>query len=97
MKPNLSVGVIASSWLLVLLVIASELSEPFKTLLKNAFSHHWIGKTVIVTLVFIVCSYALGKKKNLCGMPAEKCAWYSAVGSIAVIMLFFVAMDLAEG
>ena len=84
-KFNFYLGAAASAWLLAILVIVAELAAPFKTLLQTLFGHHWIGKAVIVALVFVAAGFLVKEKK-----PHEKLAWYSAVGSMAVIFLFYV-------
>jgi len=39
---------------IVLLTIFGELSAEFKTWLARSFSHHWIGKSIISVLIFLV-------------------------------------------
>ena len=53
-KFNFYLGESASSLLLVILVIITEVSGSFKNLLKLIFTHHWIGKAVIMVLVFFI-------------------------------------------
>ncbi len=90
MKFNHYLGVTAGSWLLAILVIAAELYAPFKDLLKATFGHHWIGKVVLVTLVFLAFGLLVKEKKTILGMSAEKFAWNSALGSLIVILLFYI-------
>lgn len=87
-KFNFYLGAAASSWLLAVLVIAAELSEPFKTLLKTIFTHHWIGKAVIITLAFIAFGFVLPEKKSR--NQDKDVAWYSVLGSLIIIFLFYV-------
>ncbi|HIG93401.1 TPA: hypothetical protein HA242_05035 [Candidatus Woesearchaeota archaeon] len=87
---NYSLGAAASAWLLAILVIVAELAEPFKTFLKDTFSHHWIGKAVIIFLAFALFGFLLRDKDAIRKIPAEKLAWYSLLGSLGVILLFFV-------
>lgn len=84
-KFNFYLGAAVSAWLLAIMVITGELAAPFKALLQTLFGHHWIGKAVIVALVFAAVTFLVREKK-----PHEKLAWYSAVGSMAVIFLFYV-------
>lgn len=84
-KFNYYCGAAASTWALVVLVIAAELSEPFKALLTAVFTHHWIGKAVIVSLTFVAAGFLIEEKK-----VHEKAAWYSAIGSLLAILAFFI-------
>lgn len=89
-KLNFYIGAAVSSLLLALMVILAELHGPFKALLKGAFGHHWIGKAVIIAVVFFAVA-CTSKKKSLFGMRDDKAAWYSALLALGVILLFFVA------
>ncbi len=88
-KFNLYNGAWASSILLAVLVIASELSKPFKTILASIFIHHWIAKAILITLIFIIFGFAY-KKNELFGIDSEKVAWYSVLGSLIIILLFYI-------
>ena len=77
-------GATAGLWLLTLMIIVAELATPFKELLKAAFGHHWIGKAVITRVAFIIAGF-------LWKGGRERIAWYSALGSLIVIFLFYVA------
>jgi hypothetical protein len=90
MKFNFYLGSAISAWLLAAMVIASELFPPFKDLLKSIFTHHWIGKTVIVLLVFLAASWLMKDKKSLAGVKDKDAGFYSVVGSLAAILLFFI-------
>ncbi len=87
---NLYFGAAASAWLLAILVIAAELIEPFKNFLKAVFIHHWIGKGVIITIAFLVFGFLLKNKSSIGTFSDEKIAWYSVLGSLIVIFLFFI-------
>lgn len=90
-KFNFYLGASVSAWLLTFLIIAAELSEPLKTSLKTAFSHHWIGKIVFVILAFFVFGYLLRKRNSIGKFSDSSIAWYSMLGGIAVVLLFFIA------
>lgn len=83
-------GATASAWLLAILVIVADLYEPFKNLLKSAFSHHWIGKAVIITVAFLMFGFLLRNKASLGSISDERLAWYSMLGSLMAIFLFFI-------
>lgn len=89
-KFNFYLGAAASAWLLAILVIVAELYEPFKNLLKSTFSHHWIGKAVIITIAFLVFGFLLRNKGSIGNFSDDKLAWYSMLGSLIVIFLFFI-------
>lgn len=87
---NFFAGTTAAAWLLTILVIAAELSEPFKTLLKQVFSHHWIAKAVLMLLIFLIIGFWMKNKEQLLGRPVEKLAWQSSLASLVIILLFYV-------
>jgi hypothetical protein len=89
-KFNFYFGAAASSWLLAILVIAAELYAPFKNLLKNIFTHHWIGKGIIITIAFLAFGFILKGKESVGNIKDDKLAWYSTLGSLIVIFLFFI-------
>lgn len=89
-KFNFYLGASVSAWLLAGMVIFAELSEPFKTLLKTTFVHHWIGKAVITALSFIVFGFLFARKKSLGNVSSENVAWYSVHASLGIIFLFYV-------
>jgi len=68
-KPILSaiiVSAILTIAAIVFLTIFGELNPVFKAWLTKTFSHHWIGKSIISVLVFLVSSpvfYVLRLKK----------------------------------
>ena len=88
-KFNYYTSITASSLLLAVIVIAAELIAPFKSLLASIFSHHWVGKAVIIPAVFILAGFYYDKNK-LFGKKIEHIAWYSTLLSISVIFLFFI-------
>lgn len=89
-KFNFYFGAVASAWLLTILIIIAELVSPFKTFLANIFKHHWIGKGVLITLTFLIVGFLLKDKTSLGNVPDDKLAWYSMLGSLIVIFLFFI-------
>ena len=60
------VSAILTIVVIVLLTVCGELDAGFKGWLTKTFSHHWIGKSIISTLVFLVSVpvfYVLNLKK----------------------------------
>lgn len=87
---NYFLGTAVSSWLLAILVIASELSAPFKTILKDVFTHHWVAKAVLVTLAFVLAGFLFRGTTTIGKYSVEKAAWQSSIGSLVVILLFYI-------
>ncbi|HLD85104.1 MAG TPA: hypothetical protein VI968_00955 [archaeon] len=83
-KYNFYAGAAVSSWALLIMIVVGEIYAPFKDFLKGTFTHHWIGKVVIVAILFFLVS-ALEKKRM-----EEKHAWYSVIAVIALIFLFYI-------
>ncbi len=88
---NLYRGATATAWVLTIAVILAELIEPFKTFLKTTFSHHWIGKIVFVALAFVLFGYFSKEKSS-----DENAAWKSVIGSLVIILLFYLIIYLVE-
>lgn len=89
MKFDLYLGAMTSALTLVVLVIAAELAEPLKEILKILFWHHWIGKGIIVYLVFLV-SGLIGGSRKYSNYSNDRIAWYSVLGSLALIFAFYL-------
>lgn len=89
MKFNFYNGAFAASTLLAVLVIAAELAKPFKAFLGSVFGHHWIGKAVLIAIAFIIVGFVY-KKDELFGIDSEKISWYSTLGCLVIIFLFYI-------
>ena len=89
-KFNFYFGGFAATIVLTLSVILTELSEPFKSFLESIFIHHWIGKIILVAIVFVVFGFA-SQKKELFGKNMGDVAWKSVILSIIIILLFYIA------
>ena len=86
---NFYLGAAAAAWLLAVLVVAAELAKPFKELLKAVFLHHWIGKAVLMVLAFLLAGYFLRNRHSVGELSDERVGWYSVLGSLAIILLFY--------
>ena len=93
MKFNQYKAITFSSLLLTILVIASELSEVFKNTLKAIFSHHWVAKAIIISIVFFIVGFAY---KNKISTSDEKNAWRAALASMIIIFLLFIILYLVK-
>jgi hypothetical protein len=89
-KFNYWMGAVISSWLLVVLVVVSELIKPFKDFLYMLFAHHWIGKAVLVAFFFFATGYFSKTRKKFGKLSSDEFAWRNVVGSLIVIFLFYV-------
>ena len=83
-----TIGVI---WLIVGMTLLSEVSEPFKLFLVQVGGHHWIGKSIIATVAFIVLYLLFIKSRESKSILGEV---LFVVGSVvlggSIIFLFFV-------
>ncbi len=72
------------------LTITAELYAPLKLWLKNIFFHHWIGKSVLVAILFVVLGFPLShiKKNSSLGLALKTLALVAVI-SVVVIVLFF--------
>lgn len=52
-----ALGAIVSVIFITVITIAADLYLPLKGWLKNVFSHHWVGKSVLATIVFLGISF----------------------------------------
>jgi len=50
----LSYAAIGVIWLIVGMTIWSEQSESFKTLLASIAGHHWVGKSIVSVVAFVL-------------------------------------------
>lgn len=60
----MSISTVLTIILIVIMTIASELSKPFKDFLAGLFSHHWVAKSIIAIIFFIVVYFILSKTKE---------------------------------
>lgn len=75
---------------ITIMVIGMEFSPAFKKFLEAVGSHHWVGKGILGTLLFIILTFlfnAKGSDDNL-GKNINR-AILSAIACSAVMFLFF--------
>jgi len=82
-----TVGVI---WLVVVMTIAAELSEPFKALLAGTFTHHWIGKSVISVVAFVVfyAIFSRARESDNVSRGAWQVVWSVVLGGLIIFSFF---------
>ncbi|MCK5332473.1 hypothetical protein KAJ41_01255 [Candidatus Parcubacteria bacterium] len=86
------VGAIASVVFIVLITIVADLVPPLKDWLKDNFYHHWIGKGILASLIFLltqslmtIYSQRKSSKKNLI-----ESLWILNLVSIFGVLVLFV-------
>ena len=84
-----TIGVI---WLVVGMTIGGEQSESFKALLASIAGHHWVGKSIVATVTFLILYMLMkrtGESRNPLMLMLLVCA--SVIGGGLAIFLFFVS------
>lgn len=87
-------GAIAVIIFVVAIIIFAELLPDIKSFLKNNFTHHWIGKSVLSLVIFFVASLifwiipAKADIKKIC--VNIRIFIFSIIGGSLTILLFFV-------
>lgn len=78
-------------WLIVVMTLMSEVSEPFKAFLISVGTHHWIGKSIISASAFVLFYLLFRRSAESTHVLRGTLA---VVGSVllggAIIFLFFV-------
>ena len=87
------IGAIVAALFIVILTIVGELYEPLKSLLKEQHHHHWVGKGIWASVLFIVVSIVSVlslKNPSLSGTARllKTLAWVLAL-SLIVLLIFF--------
>ena len=91
-----ALGSIAASIVLAILTIGGEEWAPLKDALKNAFTHHWLGKSVVSAAVFGVV-FLLTAWQPSDVQRTVRALWYAIVAaalSAAAMTLYFVLHTL---
>ncbi len=98
MKTKISQAVtlssIAISTFVLIITVASELQPTLKDWLKNTFSHHWVGKGILASLLFSL----FGIIFYFLPTPAHKInlskylmiLFWTALSTSFFILLFFI-------
>lgn len=58
---SIYLATIGTILLIVILTIGAELLPALKANLKNTFGHHWIGKSILATIMFFITFFAFRK------------------------------------
>ena len=92
----LAYSTILVSWLIVGMTIWAEQQESFKTLLASLAGHHWVGKSIVATIAFVLLYVLLKRMResnSMLTLVLLVCA--SAIAGGIVIFLFYVGHYLA--
>lgn len=79
-----------------LITVAGELYPPLKDFLKSVFWHHWLGKSVVLVILFITVALISGaflpKHEENNDKDGKFLTWalYSATLSALTVLLFFM-------
>ena len=86
------IAAIASIVYIALITIVGELFPPVKDFLKNTFWHHWLGKSVVLVLLFALVSFFAGKISDTDTAHDEKYLnWIfagAALGALSIFIFF---------
>lgn len=93
----LTIATVATIWFIVVLTLGAELSASFKTLVAQIGGHHWVGKSILSTVLFLVV-FLLFKKTNESSSVLKNS--YLVVGSVVfggLIIFLFYLLDFLKG
>ena len=93
----LSISSIVSIGIITLFTIIGEFSAPFKNGLAAMTGHHWVTKSIIGMVVFVILSIILGYTIKPDNENSAKYIWSTfgvALGSSVVLFLFFTIHTL---
>lgn len=87
-------GAIIAVVFIILITIIAEFSPDTKFFLKNTFTHHWIGKSVLSLIIFIAASlifWIISAKTDIKKICANiRILIFSVAAGSLAILLFFV-------
>jgi len=88
----LSISSIVSIGIVTLITLIGEFSEAFKNGIAALTGHHWVTKSIIGMVVFVILSIILGYTIKPDNENSAKYIWSTfgvALGSSVVLFLFF--------
>ena len=93
-----SISAMASIWLVALLTIVGEVFAPLKDALKAMSGHHWVSKSIIAMVLFVVLGIILGYTTESDNENSGKFIWgvfLSTLGSSVVILVYYIIHTFA--
>ena len=95
---GMMVGAAAATALVVALTVVGELFKPLKEYLADAHHHHWIGKGIWATILFVVVSistyFISDDERKVSG--AVTVLSYTLMMATVVLFLFFTYEYIAH-
>ena len=87
------VGAISTVVFIVVLTIAGDLYAPLKNLLKDVHHHHWVGKGIWATILFVIVAsgYYFIKKIDTSDSTTRfmrVLAWALIFGALTLFLFF---------
>lgn len=89
---SISLGAIVAIVTVTVITIVGELYAPFKDWLKSVFTHHWLGKSALAVMVFVLVSFISYPLVSDEEKPTERflrTLFYVALFSTLVLVIFF--------
>ena len=89
----LSISAIAYIGVVTLLAIIGELAAPLKDLLKAMSGHHWVSKSIIGMVLFIILALILGYTTKSDNENSGKYIWgvfWTTLGGSVVMLGYFI-------
>ncbi|MEK7171397.1 MAG: hypothetical protein AAB739_00665 [Patescibacteria group bacterium] len=91
------IAAIVSIIYIPLITIAAELYAPLKDFLKSVFWHHWLGKSVILIILFIAVAFISGaslakyeEDNNKDGKFLIGTLWLATFSALTVVLFFMI-------
>ncbi len=94
----LSISAMVSFGVVTLFTIIGELAAPFKDLLKAMSGHHWISKSIIGMVLFIVLTIILSYTTKSDNENSGKYMWgvfWTTLGGSLIMLVYFIIHALA--
>jgi len=93
-----SISAMASIVAITVFTIIGELAAPFKDALKAMTGHHWISKSILAVVIFLVLGlilkYTAKANNEASGKYIWGVFWTAIIGSI-VLLLYFIIHAIA--
>lgn len=86
-------GAIVSIIFLTILIVVADLEPAVKSWLKATFSHHWVGKGLLATIVFFVSGAFFlggGPRSEHDHAKVGQALYVTTISSSIVLLIFFL-------
>ena len=89
-----SISAITSIVVVTVFTIIGELVTPFKDALKAMTGHHWISKSILAVIIFVVLglilNYTVKANNEASGKYMWGVFWTAIIGSIVLLAYFII-------